>query len=95
MTTLSNEIIDQIIGNAKTEQDLFGTDGVLKTFTKQLMERMISTELDHHLGYEKHSIEGNNTGNSRNGKSKKRSKQEMVKLKYQLFEIEIVILNQN
>jgi transposase-like protein len=27
--------------------------------------------MTHHLGYEKHAPEGNNSGNSRNGKSKK------------------------
>jgi len=30
--------------------------------------------MENHLGYEKHSLEGNNTGNSRNGYSKKRIK---------------------
>jgi putative transposase len=35
------------------------------------MERMLQGEMTHHLGYDKHAIEGHPTGNSRNGKSKK------------------------
>ncbi|MFZ2314129.1 MAG: hypothetical protein WAW86_00525, partial [Gammaproteobacteria bacterium] len=41
--------------NAKTQDDLFGKDGVLKGLSKQLVERMLQTEITHHLGYEKHA----------------------------------------
>ena len=34
---------------------------------KQGVEQMLQGELDEHLGYEKHSKEGHNSGNSRNG----------------------------
>ena len=34
---------------------------------KQGIEEMLQSELDEHLGYAKHNIEGYNTGNSRNG----------------------------
>jgi transposase-like protein len=34
---------------------------------KQGIEMLLKAELDDHLGYEKHSKEGHNTGNSRNG----------------------------
>lgn len=37
------------------------------TLFKQGIEEMLQGELDEHLGYEKHSKEGNNSGNSRNG----------------------------
>jgi putative transposase len=39
--------------------------------TKAVLERAMQAELSHHLGYEKHSLKGNNSGNSRNGNSKK------------------------
>lgn len=42
-------------------QDFFGT------LFKQGIEEMLQGELDEHLGYEKHSKDGNNSGNSRNG----------------------------
>ncbi len=35
------------------------------------MEEVLEAEMDGHLGYEKHNVEGNNSGNSRNGYSKK------------------------
>ena len=34
---------------------------------KQGIEEMLQGELDEHLGYTKHDVEGYNTGNSRNG----------------------------
>jgi putative transposase len=68
---ITKDILDELIGNAKTEEDLFGKDGVLKDLSKQLVERMLQAELTHHLGYEKHAAEGHHSGNSRNGKGKK------------------------
>lgn len=67
--TISDEVLDGLIGSAKTQGDLFGSDGILKELSKRLMERMLESEMTHHLGYEKHAVEGKNTGNSRNGKA--------------------------
>lgn len=36
-----------------------------------MVEQMLEKEMEEHLGYEKHAIEGRNSGNSRNGKNKK------------------------
>lgn len=69
--TISNEVLDELIGDAKNQEDLFGKDGLIKVLSKRLMERMLEAEMSHHLGYEKHSSAGNNTGNSRNGKTSK------------------------
>jgi transposase-like protein len=53
----------------------FKDSGELNSFMEQLyaraMEQMLEGELDSHLGYEKHSPEGINSGNSRNGKTSK------------------------
>lgn len=38
------------------------------------MERALEGELTDHLGYEKHAREGRNSGNSRNGRTRKRVK---------------------
>ena len=43
---------------------------------KQGIEQLLQGELDAHLGYEKHKIEGNNSGNSRNGSFPKTIKSE-------------------
>jgi transposase-like protein len=68
---ITNDILDELIGNAKSQDDLFGKDGVIKDLSKQLMERMLQGEMAHHLGHDKHAVEGHHTGNSRNGKGKK------------------------
>ena len=69
---ITNDILDELLGNAKSQDDLFGKDGIIKVLSKQLMERMLQGELTHHLGYEKHAVVDHPTGNSRNGSGKKR-----------------------
>lgn len=39
----------------------------LKELFAGVLEKMLEAEMEEHLGYEKHSVEGNNSGNSRNG----------------------------
>jgi len=56
--------------NQKPE-DLLGQSGLLQQLSKALIERVLDGEMTHHPGYEKHSPEGRNSGNSRNGKSRK------------------------
>lgn len=68
---LPDELVDQILGEARTQEDLFGKDGVLKQLKKRLMERILEAELTEHLGYDKYATEGNGSGNSRNGKGNK------------------------
>ena len=48
----------------------------LKNLFSGALEKMLEAELDEHLGYEKNSILGNNSGNSRNGYGKKTIKSE-------------------
>ncbi len=45
---------------------------------KQGVQEMLQGELDEHLGYKKHSPDGYNSGNSRNGTSKKKVKTESL-----------------
>ena len=46
---------------------MLSENGLLQQLTKALVERALNGEITHHLGYEKHSPSGNNSGNSRNG----------------------------
>ena len=55
---LSKEFISQF----KTEADV---SKFLKQLHAQVLEKMLEGEMDDHLGYEKNSMAGNNTGNSR------------------------------
>ena len=43
----------------------------LKRLFAGAIEQMLEAEMDEHLGYDKHSVLGNNSGNSRNGYNKK------------------------
>ncbi len=70
--TISDEVLDQILGNAKTQDDLFGKDGIMKQLSARFMERLLEMEMTNHLGYAKHSVEGRNGSNSRNGRRKRR-----------------------
>ena len=48
----------------------------LKDLFAGTLQKMLEAEMDEHLGYEKNSVLGNNSGNSRNGYSKKTIKSE-------------------
>ena len=52
----------------KTEEELVN---LTKTLRKAMIEAALGSEMTEHLGYEKHSADGNGSGNSRNGNSKK------------------------
>jgi len=39
--TISDKILDELIGDAKTQGDLFGSNGLIKELSKRLMERML------------------------------------------------------
>src|SRR5215216_1584090 len=77
---INTDLIDQLLKDYKEPDDVLGENGLLKQLTKAVLERAMQAELSHHLGYEKHSIEGLNSGNSRNGKSKKTLKGEFGSL---------------
>jgi transposase-like protein len=62
---------DELLKGKKPEE-ILGEGGLAKELTKRLVERALQGEMTAHLGYEKHSPEGYNTGNSRNGRTRKR-----------------------
>jgi putative transposase len=71
---IDKELIDKLLAKYEKPEDIIGENGLLKQLTKALVERALQAELTTHLGYEKHSPEGHNSGNSRNGESRKRLK---------------------
>ena len=66
------QIISQLDLSGMTQEKLFGQNGIVKNLTSRLLNRILETEMDVHLGYKKHSNDGDNSGNSRNGYSKKK-----------------------
>jgi len=69
---IKQEIIDELLKDYKTPEDLLGDAGIFKALKKALLERALSAELSEHLGYEKDDPQGRNLGNSRNGHGSKK-----------------------
>src|SRR6201993_5094556 len=68
---IRKEVLDDLIKGYEKPEDLIGETGLLKQLTKALLERAMSAELTHHLGYEKSDPAGYHSGNSRNGTTSK------------------------
>ena len=68
------KLIDELLKGCSTVEEIAGENGLLKQLTKAVVERALRAELTTHLGYERHSPEGRQSGNSRNGASSKRLK---------------------
>ena len=66
-----DQILDQLDLHGMTQEELFGADGLAKKLTARLLNKALEAEMDTHLGYKKHSNDGDGSGNSRNGYSDK------------------------
>jgi len=64
---ISNEVLDELLAGASTEEELAGPGGVLAELTKRLVERAMEVELTDHVGYEPHQEPPGGGGNTRNG----------------------------
>jgi putative transposase len=73
---LDKGLIDQLLAGYKKPEEIIGENGLLKQLTKAVLERALEAEMSEHLGYEKHDPAGYQSGNSRNGKSRKKLKGE-------------------
>src|SRR5437868_5368213 len=68
---LADEVIDQLLAGARTEEEIVGPGGVLAQLTTRLVERALSAELTADLGYEPHQEPPGGTGNTGNGSTPK------------------------
>jgi len=64
---LSDQVIDELLAGARTEEEIVGPGGLLADLTRRLVERAMSAELTEHLGYERHQEPPGGAGNTRNG----------------------------
>ena len=64
---LPDELLDELLAGARTEEELTGPGGLLSQLTKRLVERALEVELTDHLGYEPHQEPPGGAGNTRNG----------------------------
>ena len=95
---ISDELIDDLLKNGRSPEDI---NGLLKQLTKAVLERALQGEMTEHLGYAKHDPSGNNSGNSRNGVSRKTLKGEFGEVELETprdrkgeFEPQIIKKNQ-
>jgi putative transposase len=68
LTEQEMELVSLLMEDCRTTGDI---QTKLKRLFAGTIEQMLESEMEEHLGYEKHSIEGNNSGNSRNGYNQK------------------------
>jgi putative transposase len=68
---ISDEVIDELLAGASSEEEIAGSGGLLAQLTKRLVERALEVELTDHVGYEPHCEPPGGTGNTRNGTTPK------------------------
>jgi len=68
LTDKEVELVSMLMQDCKSTGDI---QAKLKRLFAGTIEQMLEAEMDEHLGYEKHSVTGNNSGNSRNGYNRK------------------------
>jgi len=66
-----DQILDTIDFKGLTQDEVVGQDGLIKQLTGRILQRALEAEMSEHLGYEKNSNDGDNSGNSRNGHTEK------------------------
>lgn len=75
------QLIKELAKECRTVEDI---QEKLKELFRDTIQGLLEAEMDHHLGYAKHSNEGDHSGNSRNGYSTK-----TLKTKFGPAEIEV------
>lgn len=69
---LDAQLVRRLTDRARSEGlALTGAGSLLQQLTKLLLEAALKCEIDEHLGYAKHAVEGRDGGNSRNGRRPK------------------------
>jgi len=71
-TLPSVEVIQRELAKAESIDDFFGKEGIFARLFAETLETMLEAELTDQLGYERYEAKGRNSGNSRNGKRRKR-----------------------
>jgi putative transposase len=69
---LPDDVVDELLAGARTEEEIVGPGGLLSQLTKRLVERALEVELTDHVGYDRHHEPPGGTGNTRNGSTPKR-----------------------
>ena len=67
-STVQHSLAEELAKTCRTQEDI---TNAIKALFADTVETILHAEMDEHLGYEKHDIAGNNSGNSRNGYNRK------------------------
>ena len=67
----TDELLDALLADCKSPEDILGKNGLIKQLTKRAVERALNGELTEHLGYEPHERNEERRSNTRNGTSNK------------------------
>lgn len=81
MQDAKDKTLKELAKDCRTVEDVHE---MLKNMFRDTLQQLFEAEIDNHLGYSKHSSEGDLTGNSRNGYSKK-----TIKTKFGNTELQI------
>ena len=65
---ISNDLLDAMLVGVKTQEDLWGKEGIITQLNKALLERILNAEMDFHL---LDTDVGRGAGNTRNGYGRK------------------------
>jgi transposase-like protein len=68
---IPEQVLDELLKGVVKPEDLLGPDGLLKALKKALVERVLSAELTHHLGYGRGEDKPDGQDNHRNGTTPK------------------------
>ncbi len=68
---ISDELLDELLAGASSEEEIAGPGGLLAQLTKRLVERAMEVELTEHVGYEPHYEPAGGAPNQRNGTTPK------------------------
>lgn len=68
MQQVADKTIKELARECETVDDVHN---MLRDLFKDTLQQIFEAEMEEHLGYKKNSVEGNNSGNSRNGYSRK------------------------
>src|ERR1700736_750926 len=74
--TIRPELLDELLKDYQTPQDLLGENGIIKELTKGMIERCSQAEMQEQLGSPKHGRKKAESANTRNGKGQKTLKSE-------------------
>ena len=89
---IDNEIFKTLIEdyNIKDTNDI---KDMLKDLLSGTIQTMLEAEIEHELGYAKHSMKDKTTSNARNGHSKKTVRSEYGNIDLEFLEIEMLSLS--